>query len=633
MSHWFKVFIAILTITIFVSPVQAAPKEIFTDPETGFEIWRMTNTSASYPTSYYTSNPFSPNGQYIITGPNNVMNTDGNNNHTLSAPSSGVGEGLMGWWSHDSKFYYSKENLYQTEIAANISSQIPNASSCLPFYFSMLSPDGRTLSGIANSNDISSGTGTVKFINLDGTNCRGYVSPGRQSGGFDVTHGWLGNNAAWYLNNSQWEQYTDVPMVFDVNTGTFLGQLNVGNQTWAGLFDHPTLSDSAYMIGGGQGWIGGNGSDFQYANTLFARDTATRQLTMINGAVYGDHTNFSPDAKWMVLGANLGGEVGHVLVFSVPQPLTTSGSAPVRVANYGSDAGRDYVNASFSPDTTKIAFSGDIRQAGNKNLYYVIFKKPAAPSDMKAVSSGGNVIVTFKPAPNHREIKEYQIYGSTSQGGTYNQIALLPSLLTYLNAPSKITNNQTSINVDSTTGFPDQGTLEISGLSSEKPNELVSYTGRTPTSFTGLVRGVLGSTAAEHWNDSFVWLYTGSIGYQGSTSNTWFKVKSVEWSGLASEFSTAISVNGSIPPSPTPQASSTPTPPTGGPSVTPIATPTATSKPGDANGDGKVNGADYLIWFNNYKKTTSQGPSAGDFNRDTIVNGADYIIWFGNYGK
>ncbi|HLE49142.1 MAG TPA: PQQ-binding-like beta-propeller repeat protein [Patescibacteria group bacterium] len=57
------------------------------------------------------------------------------------------------------------------------------------------------------------------------------------------------------------------------------------------------------------------------------------------------------------------------------------------------------------------------------------------------------------------------------------------------------------------------------------------------------------------------------------------------------------------------------------------------SLPGDANGDGKVNGADYLVWFNNYKKSTSQGALAGDFNGDTMVNGADYLIWFNNYGR
>ncbi|HLE49144.1 MAG TPA: LamG-like jellyroll fold domain-containing protein [Patescibacteria group bacterium] len=75
------------------------------------------------------------------------------------------------------------------------------------------------------------------------------------------------------------------------------------------------------------------------------------------------------------------------------------------------------------------------------------------------------------------------------------------------------------------------------------------------------------------------------------------------------------------------------TPPTGGPSLTPTATPIIAVKPGDANGDGKVNGADYLVWFNNYKKSTSQGALAGDFNEDGFVNGGDYLVWFGNYGK
>jgi hypothetical protein len=617
--------------------VFAAPQEVFTDSATGYEIWRMTSASVNYPTAYYTNNPFSPNGKYIITGPNNVMNTDGTNNHGLSAPSTSEGEGVMGWWSHDSRYYFSKSNLYMTEIVTNQSSQVPNASSCLPFYFMILSPDGRTLSGISNSDDISSGTSTVKFINIDGTNCRGYVSPGRQTGGFDVTHGWLGNNAAWYLNDSQWEQYTDVPMVFNVSTGAFLGALNVGNQTWSGLFDHPNLSDSAYMIGGGEGWVAGNGSAFKYANTLLVRDEIARQLTTINGSVYGDHTTFSPNGKWVTLGAHMGNEAGYIIVFSIPTPLSTSGSTPIRVAHYGTVDSRDYANASFSPDSTKIAFSGDIRQTGNKNLYFAIFKKPSAPTDLKAVSGGGNVQVTFKPAAMHREIKEYQIYGSTSQNGTYAQIATVPALYTYLDAPSKITNSATSITVDSTTGFPDQGTIEIYGLSAERPTEIVSYTGKTATSFTGLTRGVMGSTAAEHWNDAFVWLYTGSLGYQGTPgTNSWFKVKSVEWSGLPSDFSAAVSPTGTYI-SPTP-GSGTPTPtPNRTPTPSPVRTPTPNAtlsvKSGDANGDNAVDETDYGIWLTHFGQTAGGGKTVGDFDGNGTVDGVDYVVWLNNFGK
>ena len=72
-----------------------------------------------------------------------------------------------------------------------------------------------------------------------------------------------------------------------------------------------------------------------------------------------------------------------------------------------------------------------------------------------------------------------------------------------------------------------------------------------------------------------------------------------------------------------------PTPP---PASTPTKTPTpATSKPGDANGDGQVNGADYLIWISHYGQSVS-GPANGDFNNDSAVNGQDYIIWLANYG-
>lgn len=55
--------------------------------------------------------------------------------------------------------------------------------------------------------------------------------------------------------------------------------------------------------------------------------------------------------------------------------------------------------------------------------------------------------------------------------------------------------------------------------------------------------------------------------------------------------------------------------------------------PGDANGDGTVDGIDYVIWLNHYGQTVSGGPSVGDFNEDGTVDGIDYVIWRNNYGK
>ncbi|MBI3980843.1 hypothetical protein HY345_02495 [Candidatus Microgenomates bacterium] len=55
------------------------------------------------------------------------------------------------------------------------------------------------------------------------------------------------------------------------------------------------------------------------------------------------------------------------------------------------------------------------------------------------------------------------------------------------------------------------------------------------------------------------------------------------------------------------------------------------TKPGDANGDGKVDGVDYVIWLNHYNQNTDKGVSEGDFNKDDKVDGLDYVIWVNNF--
>jgi hypothetical protein len=67
----------------------------------------------------------------------------------------------------------------------------------------------------------------------------------------------------------------------------------------------------------------------------------------------------------------------------------------------------------------------------------------------------------------------------------------------------------------------------------------------------------------------------------------------------------------------------------GGPSPT----PTTAIKPGDANGDNKVDDIDYGIWRTNYNQTKSGGASIGDFNNNGKVEGLDYVIWRNNVGK
>lgn len=53
---------------------------------------------------------------------------------------------------------------------------------------------------------------------------------------------------------------------------------------------------------------------------------------------------------------------------------------------------------------------------------------------------------------------------------------------------------------------------------------------------------------------------------------------------------------------------------------------------GDANGDGKVDGLDYVVWLNHYNQQ-AMGAGSGDFNSSGKVDGLDYVIWLNNYLK
>jgi len=60
-----------------------------------------------------------------------------------------------------------------------------------------------------------------------------------------------------------------------------------------------------------------------------------------------------------------------------------------------------------------------------------------------------------------------------------------------------LTSSATTITVDSTVDFPEQGRLKIG-------DEEVFYTGKTPTTFTGVTRAVRGTMAAAHLNNAVV---------------------------------------------------------------------------------------------------------------------------------
>lgn len=54
---------------------------------------------------------------------------------------------------------------------------------------------------------------------------------------------------------------------------------------------------------------------------------------------------------------------------------------------------------------------------------------------------------------------------------------------------------------------------------------------------------------------------------------------------------------------------------------------------GDANGDGRVDGVDFVAWLNHYNQNTVNGVRDGDFNVSGKVDGVDFVIWLNNYGR
>jgi len=72
---------------------------------------------------------------------------------------------------------------------------------------------------------------------------------------------------------------------------------------------------------------------------------------------------------------------------------------------------------------------------------------------------------------------------------------------TAINDGSGINDSVTTITADSTLGFPQEGKIKID-------SEIISYTGKTPTTFTGCGRGANSTTEAAHLDDVAVTMAT-----------------------------------------------------------------------------------------------------------------------------
>jgi hypothetical protein len=85
-----------------------------------------------------------------------------------------------------------------------------------------------------------------------------------------------------------------------------------------------------------------------------------------------------------------------------------------------------------------------------------------------------------------------------------------PAAATLIDDADDITDADSTITVDDTTGYPTTGTLLID-------SEAMTYTGTTATTFTGVARGKLGTTAAVHLNNAPVLNYLAVLAASATT--------------------------------------------------------------------------------------------------------------------
>jgi hypothetical protein len=107
-------------------------------------------------------------------------------------------------------------------------------------------------------------------------------------------------------------------------------------------------------------------------------------------------------------------------------------------------------------------------------------------------------------------------YGTGYFGGT-----IPTSVTTQLDGA--LNNSDTTITVDATAAFPTTGRIDIG-------TELITYTGKTGTTFTGCVRGANGSTAASHLDNAIVTNATDWVDWGEESNNIGVTLSPASWS-------------------------------------------------------------------------------------------------------
>jgi hypothetical protein len=259
-------------------------------------------------------------------------------------------------------------------------------------------------------------------------------------------------------------------------------------------------------------WLGKCSAGLYNIETGERRDV-TRELAWLD-----THPAISPDGRF-VAADNAGlSYPGAVVIVSI------DGSAPaLRVLCYHHASWESghitHPTVHWSPDGTKLLFVSDKDSENKKmgDLYLAVVEQPEAPPQPHVANDRTEVpLLTWQPAARYTETKEYVIMRSVPsprpnlQGvklertGVFEEIGVVPVVDTLL-AGEHLGAKAKTLTVESTAGFPENGKLLIAGNHSMAEPEIVTYDGKTETTFLHCRRGDDESEAAMHWSGGRVW--------------------------------------------------------------------------------------------------------------------------------
>jgi len=181
----------------------------------------------------------------------------------------------------------------------------------------------------------------------------------------------------------------------------------------------------------------------------------------------------------------------------------------VRFASVTPPTGAGYVASDFTTN----AF--EVKTTPSSSTFTITMLTNAATT----VSASGSA--TCNPYFNFGPLNQTYGYG----WGTFNYGGFSSTVTqTAIDQVGGIDNSVSTIPVDSTTGFATTGTILIG-------SELITYSGKTSTTFTGATRGAEGTTATSHADNVIVYDAATFVGWgEASTVATTIRLDPANWS-------------------------------------------------------------------------------------------------------